>query len=437
MTPYEVILRKRNGEELGAAEIQWLVQAFLAGEVADYQMAAFFMAVYFVGMTEPETEALTRAMLESGEVLDLTGAPGPKIDKHSTGGVGDKLSLVVAPIAAAAGVRVPMVSGRGLGHTGGTLDKLESIPGMRTDLSPEAMRRIVADVGMSVVGQTRRMAPADLRMYALRDVTATVECVPLIVASILSKKLAAGLDGLVLDVKVGRGAFMGDLGRARDLSRALCSTAKGLGLPAVAVLTDMESPLGRAVGNTLEVEEAVAVLRGGGPDDVRDVSLELASRMILLGGLAQDLGDAASRARSVLESGRAYDVFLKFVQAQGGDTRFVDGRARLRPASLVREVRAATAGYVSAVDALEVGLACVQLGAGRRSVGQEIDHAVGVMISAPVGARVDAGQTLALVHANDAAGAAGAARRVQAAFLLTGEPPRLRGRVIEVLEPGE
>jgi pyrimidine-nucleoside phosphorylase len=437
VTPYEVILRKRNGEELGAADIRWLVQAFLTGEVADYQMAAFLMAVYFVGMTEAETGALTRAMLESGEVLDLSGIPGPKIDKHSTGGVGDKLSLVIAPIAAAAGVRVPMVSGRGLGHTGGTLDKFESIPGMRTDLSPEAMQRIVADVGMSVVGQSPRMAPADLSMYALRDVTATVECIPLIVASILSKKLAAGLDGLVLDVKVGRGAFMGDLGRARDLARALCSTAKGLGLPTVAVLTDMESPLGRAVGNSLEVEESVAVLKGGGPDDVRDVSLELASRMILLGGLANGLADAASLARAALESGQAYEVFLKFVQAQGGDTRFVDGRARFRAASLVKAVRAAAAGYVGGIDALEVGLACVQLGAGRRSVGQEIDHAVGVVIAAPVGARVDAGQTLAFVHANDASAAADAERRVQAAFLLTAEPPRSRGRIIEVLEPRE
>jgi pyrimidine-nucleoside phosphorylase len=437
VTPYEVILRKRNGEELSAAEIQWLVRAFVAGEVADYQMAAFLMAVYFVGMTEPETEALTRAMLESGEVLDLSSVPGPKIDKHSTGGVGDKLSLIVAPIAAAAGVRVPMVSGRGLGHTGGTLDKLESIPGMRTDLSPEAMRRVVTDVGMSVIGQSPRMAPADLLMYALRDVTATIECIPLIVASILSKKLAAGLDGLVLDVKVGRGAFMGDLGRARVLSRALCSTAKRLGLPAVAVITDMESPLGRAVGNMLEVEEAVAVLRGGGPGDVRDLSLELASRMILLGGLAQGLADAASRARSALESGEAYDVFLRFVQAQGGDARYLDGRAQLRRASLVTEVRSSAAGYVVAIDALQVGLACVQLGAGRRSVGQPVDHAVGVAIVAPVGAFVAVGGTLALVHANDAAAAAAAERRVQAAFRVEAEAPRHRPRVIEVLEPDE
>lgn len=437
MTPYEVILRKRNGGELGDAEIRWLVQAFLAGEVADYQMAAFLMAVYFVGMTEAETGSLTRAMLESGTVLDLAGVSGPKVDKHSTGGVGDKLSLVVAPIAAAAGVRVPMVSGRGLGHTGGTLDKLESIPGMRTDLSPERMRQVVADVGMSVVGQSPSMAPADLRMYALRDVTATVECIPLIVASILSKKLAAGLDGLVLDVKVGRGAFMGDVARARELSRALCSTAKGLGLPAVAVLTDMESPLGLAVGNALEVEEAVAVLRGGGPDDVRDTSLELASRMILLGGLADGLTEASSRAGRALESGQAHDVFVRFVAAQGGDARFVEGGARLRSASLVREVRAAAAGYVGAVDALEVGLACVQLGAGRRSVGQAIDHAVGVVIAAPVGTRVDAGQPLAFVHANDESTASRAEQRVRAAFLLTAEPPQRRARVIEVLEPGE
>ncbi|MBM3306731.1 MAG: thymidine phosphorylase [Candidatus Eisenbacteria bacterium] len=434
MTAYEVIRRKRNGGELDDADIRWLVRSFLAGEIADYQMAAFLMAVYFVGMTERETESLTRAMLESGETLDLAAIPGPKIDKHSTGGVGDKLSLVVAPVAACLGVRVPMVSGRALGHTGGTLDKLESIPGLRTDLAPEAMLRVVGDVGMSVVGQSPRMAPADLRMYALRDVTATVECVPLIVASILSKKLAAGLDGLVLDVKVGRGAFMGDLERARGLAGALCSTAGRLGLRAVAVLTDMESPLGLAVGNSLEVEEAVLVLRGGGPADVRETSLELAARMALLGGRARDLGEARALAKDALESGRAFEVFLRFVEAQGGDVRFVDGRERLRRAPLVRAVPSAAGGVVRAIDALEVGLACVKLGAGRRSVGEAVDHAVGVVIAAPVGAGVSVGDPLAFVHADGEAAAAAAEERVRAAFRLASErQPERRTRVLEVI----
>jgi pyrimidine-nucleoside phosphorylase len=436
VTPYEVILTKRNGGELDEGRIRWLVDGFLRGEVADYQMAAFLMAVYFVGMSERETVALTRAMLESGEVLDMDGVPAPRIDKHSTGGVGDKLSLVAAPVAAAVGVRVPMVSGRGLGHTGGTLDKLESIPGMRTDLSPEDARRVVAEVGMSVIGQSPRMAPADMRMYALRDVTATVECVPLIVASILSKKLAAGLDGLVLDVKVGRGAFMGDLAAARRLAAALRSTARHLGLPVVSVLTDMESPLGLAVGNALEVEEAVEVLRGRGPADVRDTSLVLAARMVHLGGISRDLVEADALARSALDSGRALDVFARFVRAQGGDGRVADGGGTVLPrARLVKEMRAASGGVVQAIDALEVGLACVALGAGRRAVGGAVDHAVGVVLAAPVGARVGAGDPLALVHANDEAAGAAAEARLRKAFRI-GEAaaPARAGRVLEVLD---
>jgi pyrimidine-nucleoside phosphorylase len=436
VTPYEVILTKRNGGELDDDRIRWLVEGFLSGEVADYQMAAFLMAVYFRGMSQRETVALTRAMLESGEALDMSGVPSPRIDKHSTGGVGDKLSLITAPAAAAAGVRVPMVSGRGLGHTGGTLDKLESIPGMRTDLTPEEARRIVGDVGMSVMGQSPRMAPADMRMYALRDVTATVECVPLIVASILSKKLAAGLDGLVLDVKVGRGAFMGDLAGARRLAAALCSTARHLGLPAVALLTDMGSPLGLAVGNALEVEEAVEVLRGAGPADVRDTGLALASRMVLLGGLAKDVAGADAMVLSALESGRALEVFARFVRAQGGDARVAEGRAALPRAHLVKEMRAVDGGIVEAIDALEVGLACVALGAGRRAVGGAVDHAVGVVVVSPVGTRVAAGDPLALVHANDEAAAAAAEARLRKAFRVGERAPTGNGagRVIEVLE---
>ncbi|MEA3409034.1 MAG: thymidine phosphorylase, partial [Candidatus Eisenbacteria bacterium] len=256
MNAYEIILRKREGEELTVEELEFMVLGFVDGRVEDYQMSAFLMATFFSGATDAETEALTGIMLDSGEVLDMSGAPGPKVDKHSTGGVGDKLSLIVAPVAAAVGVRVPMLSGRGLGHTGGTLDKLESIPGMRTDFEPAEFAELVAEVGMAIVGQSPQLAPADRKMYALRDVTATVECIPLIVGSILSKKLAAGLDALVLDVKVGRGAFMGDIEQARRLASTLVRTAGRLGLPAVALLTDMASPLGRTVGNALEVRES-------------------------------------------------------------------------------------------------------------------------------------------------------------------------------------
>ncbi len=298
MTAYEIIVKKREGKELAPREIEFMVRGFLSDGVADYQMSAFLMAVFFAGMTNAETETLTRVMLESGVVLDLSGIDGVKVDKHSTGGVGDKLSLVVAPIAAAAGVRVPMISGRGLGHTGGTLDKLESIPGLSTDFPPEEVRELVARVGMAIVGQSPEMAPADQRMYALRDVTATIECPPLIVGSILSKKLAAGLDALVLDVKVGRGAFVCDLDDARRLAERLISTAARLGLPAAALLTDMGSPLGRAVGNALEVAEAIRVLEGEGPSDVREVSVALAARMISLAGLAPDVEAAAVLAAS-------------------------------------------------------------------------------------------------------------------------------------------
>jgi len=434
MTAYEIIRKKRDGRELGAAEIRWLVRSFLDGTVTDYQMSALFMATFFAGMTQAETETLTVAMLESGEVLDLADVSGPKVDKHSTGGVGDKLSLVAGPIAAAAGVRVPMVSGRGLGHTGGTLDKLEAIPGLRTDLPPEEMRRVVSDVGLSIVGQSPRMAPADLRMYALRDVTATVDCVPLIVASILSKKLAAGLDALVLDVKVGRGAFMGDLGRARILARALATTASGLGLRSTAVLTDMDTPLGLAVGNALEVTEAVEVLRGRGPGDVRELGLFLAARMVLLGGLARELGEAAVAAETALDSGRALDVFMRFVRAQGGDTAFLEGGRGLPSAPIVREVPARSSGYVTAIDALEIGLASVGVGAGRTVAGEAVDHAVGVVISAPVGSRVEAGDPVALVHAADETRAAVALRRVGEAFSFGDRAPEPKGRVLEVLE---
>jgi pyrimidine-nucleoside phosphorylase len=437
LTAYEVILKKRNGGELSRAEIAFMVEGFLKNGVADYQMSAFLMAVFFVGMSDAETDHLTAVMLETGSVLDLSTVPGSKVDKHSTGGVGDKLSLVVAPVAAAAGVRVPMISGRGLGHTGGTLDKLESIPGLRTDLSRDEFERVVAEVGMAIVGQSPDVAPADRSMYALRDVTATIECVPLIVSSILSKKLAAGLDGLVLDVKVGRGAFMRNIESARALGERLLATAHRLGLPADAVLTDMESPLGRAVGNALEVSEAVDVLSGEGPPDVRETSLTLASRMLILAGLARDAEEASARAGEALDGGQALGRFARFVEAQGGDPSFIDRRDLLPGASVVREVRSDEAGFVARVDAMEVGLASTELGAGRMEVGDPIDPAVGIEIVVPVGGEVDEGGVLALVRGNDAGRADAAARRVWGAFDVRPERPARRPRVLGIIEgPG-
>jgi pyrimidine-nucleoside phosphorylase len=434
LNAYEIIHRKREGEELTVEELEFMVLGFLDGRVEDYQMSAFLMATFFQGATDAETEALTRIMLESGDVLDLGGVDGPKVDKHSTGGVGDKLSLIIAPVAAAAGVRVPMLSGRGLGHTGGTLDKLESIPGMRTDLPPERFAELVSEVGMSIVGQSPRLAPADRKMYALRDVTATIECVPLIVGSILSKKLAAGLDGLVLDVKVGRGAFMGSLEQARELASALVRTSGRLGLPATALLTDMSSPLGRTVGNALEVRESIDVLKGGGPDDVRETSLALAARMVLMAGLTADVAEADGTVEAVLDGGDALEVFSRFLAAQGGDARVIDDYDLLPAAPITLEVRAPRGGHVVGIDALDVGFAATGLGAGRRTVEESVDPSVGVEIVACAGERVEQGSVVALVHASSEASGREAVGRIASAFDFGDAPVTPVGRVLEVLE---
>ncbi len=437
MTAYEVIHKKRDGHELSAREIEHMVGGLLNGDVADYQMTAFLMAVYFRGMTAAETEHLTRSMLASGVVLDLNSIDGPKVDKHSTGGVGDKLSLIVAPVAAAAGVFVPMISGRGLGHTGGTLDKLESIPGMSTAFKPDEFVRLVGEVGMAIIGQSPDVVPADRRMYALRDVTATVECVPLIVGSILSKKLAAGLDALTLDVKVGRGAFMPTLEKGRELASSLLATAAGLGLSATAVLTDMNTPLGLTVGNALEVIESIDVLKGGGPADVRETSIELAAQMIALGGCASGIGEARRLAAGALDSGAALAVFTRFLEAQGGDARVVDDSSLLPRAAIIVPVAALAAGEVTDIDSLEVGLAAVGLGAGRVRTDDTVDPAVGMTIEAPVGTSVRVGEPLAFVHASSEGAASRAVERVRDAFVLDGVAVgRQRDRILEIIEQG-
>ncbi len=337
-------------------------------------------------------------------------------------------------MAAAVGVRVPMLSGRGLGHTGGTLDKLESIPGMRTDFPPDRFAELVADVGMAIVGQSPQLAPADRKMYALRDVTATIECVPLIVGSILSKKLAAGLDALVLDVKVGRGAFMGDIEQARRLASALVRTAGRLGLPAVALLTDMASPLGRMVGNALEVRESIEVLKGDGPTDVRETSLVLASRMILMAGLASGVEEAETLATDALDDGRAMEVFSRFISAQGGDAGIIENPDALPRAAAVAEVVAPGDAFVTGIDALTVGLAATGLGAGRRTVDETVDPAVGIEIVAPIGTAVRRGDVVALVYARGKDEAEGALERVGAAFGYASGRPHVGGRLLSVLE---
>jgi pyrimidine-nucleoside phosphorylase/thymidine phosphorylase len=399
--PAELIQRKRDGRALPAADLRALVDGFVAGEVPDYQMAAFCMAVFFRGMTDEETAALTEAMLRSGDLLDLSDIPGVKVDKHSTGGVGDKVSIALAPIAAACGVVVPMISGRGLGHTGGTLDKLEAIPGFQVRLSVERFREVLARTGACLIGQTDRLAPADRRLYALRDVTATVESIPLIASSIMSKKLAEGIDALVLDVKVGSGAFMKRVEDAETLARTLAGIGRSMGKRVVARLTAMDQPLGAAVGNALEVKEALELLRGGGPADLREVTLELAAEMVVLAGRTADLDGARSLARDAVESGRAFARLLEIAEAQGGDRRALVDPGRLPSAPGRTEVAAPEAGVVQAIDAQAIGLAAVALGAGRSRLDEEVDHGVGLVVHRKVGERVERGEPLCTLHHGD------------------------------------
>ena len=370
MRTVDLIHRKRGGEELAPEEIAFLVNGYTSGEIPDYQMSAFLMAVFFSGMTDREVSALTDGMMHSGAVLDLSDIPGVKVDKHSTGGVGDKTSLVVAPIAAAAGVIVPMISGRSLGHTGGTLDKLESIPGFRTDLSVEQFRAQLLSLGLCFIGQTEEIAPADKKLYALRDVTATVESIPFISSSIMSKKMAEGVDALVLDVKVGNGAFMKKQVDARRLAQMMVGIGRRLDRRVQALITDMNQPLGYAIGNALEVMEASQTLQNAGPSDLTRLSLELAARMIFLGKKAASLEEARQIAETKIVDGSAYKKFKLVVTAQGGNAQALDRFELLPNATGMREITAPRAGYVSAIGAEDIGRASTMMGAGRNTQGR-------------------------------------------------------------------
>lgn len=430
----EVIRRKRDGGRLGDEEIREVIREYAAGRVPDYQMAALLMAVFLRGLDEGELTAWASAMLDSGEVVDLSGVPGPKVDKHSTGGVGDKVSIPLAPLVAACGVRVPMISGRGLGHTGGTLDKLESIPGFRTDLSIERFVAGVREVGACLIGQTEALVPADRKMYALRDVTATVDSIPLIAASIMSKKLAEGVSGLVLDVKVGTGAFMKTMEDARTLARTMVGIGRGNGVRTVAVLTDMNEPLGWAVGNALEIEESIEVLRGNGPPDTSALVRVLGGTMLWLGGVAADEAEGERRIEEAMRSGAGLETFRRMVAHQGGDPRVVDDPGRLPRARHRKEVLAGRDGYVTAIACEQVGLAGVLLGAGRRTQEDRIDPAVGIRVHARLGQRVNRGDPLLTIHYNDD----GALPRVEAmlsrAWIL-GDGPVPRGPLVLGREP--
>jgi pyrimidine-nucleoside phosphorylase len=428
--PAELIQRKRDGEELCDEELAELVLAYARGEVPDYQLAAFLMAVYFRGLSVQETSALTDAMVRSGETIDLRGELGRKVvDKHSTGGVGDKATLAVGPVVAACGVPFGKMSGRGLGHTGGTLDKLEAIPGYRVELSHAEFVSQVREVGLAVIGQTADLVPADKLLYALRDVTATVDNVSLIAASIMSKKIAGGADAIVLDVKVGDGAFMKTLDAARELARLMIELGRRAGRQTVCELTDMDQPLGRAVGNALEVREAVETLRGEGPRDFEELVLASCAHLLALSDLGVDHAEGRRRAEQALRDGSALDAYERWVAAQGGDSRL----DALPAAPVVREVRAPESGHVRRIGAVAIGVAALHLGAGRTAKDDEIDHAVGIVCLAKRGDRVEEGQPLAEVHAADEATAAAAEREVHAAYALGGEAPEPRPIVLETI----
>jgi pyrimidine-nucleoside phosphorylase len=432
--PQHVIARKRDGGELGRDEIRAFVKGATDGSWADYQLSALLMAIFLRGMTPRETVLLTEAMLNSGIVADLSAIAGPKADKHSTGGVGDKVSLHLAPMVAACGVVVPMISGRGLGHTGGTLDKLESIPGFRVGLTLEEYKTQLGKIGVALIGQTAELAPADRKLYALRDVTGTVECIPLICASILSKKLAAGIDALVLDVKFGRGAFMKDLSKARELATALTKVVQAMGKPTKAVLTSMDEPLGHAIGNALEVAESIQFLKGVGCRDLTEVTYAIAEPMLVLTGAAKDAAEARARLRASISSGAALAKFRTLVAAQGGDPRVVDDARLLPRARHIEAFPAPRAGYVLDVDPMAVALVALELGAGRARAEDPVDPAVGIDGLAKVGDKVNAGDPLCFIHARDAASAAGAAGMLGKAVIALGDAaPAARALIGETI----
>ena len=426
----ELIERKRNGGELSSEEISELVLGYAAGEIPDYQMAAWCMAVYFRGLTGRETYALTDAFIRSGETLDLGAALGRRVvDKHSTGGVGDKTSLALVPIVAACGVPFGKMSGRGLGHTGGTLDKLESIPGFRVELTTEEFVAQVRDVGLAIVGTSADLVPADKNLYALRDVTGTVDIVPLIASSIMSKKIAAGAHAIVLDVKVGDGAFMKTLDDARILAEQMVDLGQRANREVVCLLTDMDQPLGHAVGNALEVREAVATIKGHGPDDFTELVLDACARLLALSDLGVEMDEGRRLAQRAIADGSALDAYERWVRAQGGNPDL----ASLPTAPVVREVVAPRDGVVTRLGALAVGIAALELGAGRRTKEDSIDHAVGVLCHVKRGQTVRAGHLLADVHARDDASAARAADAVLAAYELGEKPPRADGILLDVI----
>lgn len=437
MRPQDVIRKKRDHKELSREEIGFFIDGVTSGRIADYQISALLMAIFLNGMTHNEQQALTEAMLNSGNILDFSDISKPKADKHSTGGVGDKTSLLIAPMVAACGASVPMISGRGLGHTGGTLDKLESIPGYRVNLSADEFKNVLKSVGYAMAGQTAELAPADKKMYALRDATATVEAIPLIVASIISKKGAAGLDAMVIDVKVGNGAFMREESRARELAHALVGTGNSCGIKTRALLTDMNQPLGQAVGNSLEVEECINLLRGealDGAKPVLDLSLQLSAHMLILANVERSLEDSLKRLQKVVASGEVMECLRRNIEAQGGDPRVCDSPKKVLP--LVDEytkVECTRSGFVNRIETTEIGHAVAAIGGGRVRIEDVIDPSVGFVAEVKLGDQVKAGDVLGVVYGSDSSKTLEAADRIRAAYQIDDLAPAQLELVKEII----
>jgi len=439
MNTAELIRKKRNGHSLTKEELHYLISGYLSGNVPDYQMSAFLMACYFRGMTEEETIHFTQLMIHSGEVVDLSEIPGIKVDKHSTGGVGDKVSLILAPIVAACGVPVPMISGRGLGHTGGTLDKLESIPGFRTDLSISEYKRIIRDVGVVMIGQTKDIAPADKKMYALRDVTATVECIPLIAGSILSKKIAEGIDALVLDIKTGHGAFMQTHERALELAKTLVRIGNRFGKETIGFITNMNQPLGVAIGNWLEVIESVDCLRGkiGNDDtssDLMEVTLVLSAAMVYLGKKVGTIKEGIEKCRKMILDGSAYKKFLELVHAQGGNTKAIENLERSGQSKFAIEIKANDVGYINDIDSYELGMTSIFLGAGRQKIDDIIDMKAGILLKKKIGDKVKKGDTLAIFYTDRESVIDSARDRIGKAFRISTPKPEIKPMIFKIVD---
>lgn len=417
MRMYDLIHKKRDGKELTKEEINYIVTGYTNGDIPDYQMSALLMAIYFNSMTEQETAIFTNEVAHSGEMVDLSGIEGVKVDKHSTGGVGDKTTLIIAPIVASYGVKVAKMSGRGLGHTGGTVDKMESIPGMKTTLETEDFIKQVNDIGLAVIGQSSNLAPADKKLYALRDVTATVDSIPLIACSIMSKKLAAGNDAILLDVKTGSGAFMKTLDDSIELAKAMVSIGKHAGKNTVALITEMDIPLGHMIGNSLEIIEVVETLKGHGPKDLTDVAIDLAANMLYLAGKGE-IEETRLMAKNAIESGQAFNKLLDLVRSQGGDTSYLEATDKFEKSKYIVEVKSDKAGYIHAMDTEGIGIVSVILGAGRKTVEDQIDFSAGIEMVKKTGDKVEKDDTLAIIYTNNQASIMEATDKLLASYTI-------------------